>query len=428
MKRLISFIMVVLFASFCFCSCNKGEEKAQKPYEPLIREDLMWDTESLFSRTVAVTAGEEREYPNSNGQTKAVFYDGPAYKGKPTTVFAYIGFPASPEPEGGYPAVVLVHGGGGCAFYEWVEYWNGKGYAAIAPDFYAQQYGSYALQNGGAHKNPDGGPTDSGSFKNTAEDCKDSWIYHSVFNIISANNILRADERVNSDKIGLTGISWGSVLTCITAGVDYRFAAFAPVYGSGFLLETPGVSSRDYFTLPEDSVEWTRYYDPSSYLPYCNRPIQFTIGTNDSFFSPLLQSLSAGLCQGEVYNCYRWELRHYHRWKDEEGMIHVAKFMDYALLGAMPPFMVKEQSFDGRTLNIKLTESSAVRQIRLVYTDSTEGMSTSWKWTFQLLSALDFKNNTLCVEVPQSAKLCFVEFSDNAFNEYCVSSALYRFE
>ena len=226
----------------------------------------------------------------------------------------------------------------------------------------------------------------------------------------------------------MTGISWGSVLTCITAGVDYRFAAFAPVYGSGFLLETPGVLNRDYFTMPEDPVEWMQYYDPNSYLQYCNRPIQFTIGTNDSFFSPLLQGLSAGLCQGTVYNCYRWELRHYHRWKDEEGMIHIAKFMDYALSGLTPPFLVEEQSLEDRMLNIKLTETSEVRQIRLVYTDSTEGVSTSWKWSFQLLSVLDFKDNTLHIEVPESAKLCFVEFSDNAFNEYCASSALYRFQ
>ena len=193
--------------------CGKGKEAGSKPeYTPLIREDLMWNTEELFNRAVTVEKGETGDYANANGTTEAIFYDGPEYNGKPTKVFAYVGFPSAPMPEGGYPAVILVHGGGGCAFFEWVEYWNGKGYAAIAPDFYAQQYGSYKLQNGKAPKNPDGGPVDSGSFRNTAEDYKDSWVYHSVYNIISAHNILLSDERVNENKTGLTGISWGSCL------------------------------------------------------------------------------------------------------------------------------------------------------------------------------------------------------------------------
>lgn len=427
MKRLVIFLMAILLTASCFVGCGNKEKETEKPYEPLIRENLMWDTDTLFERQVTITDGDAGDYTNKNGQTKAIFYDGAQYKGKDTTCFAYIGYPSTPMPEGGYPAIVLVHGGGGCSFYEWVEYWNGKGYVAIAPDFYAQQYGSFAKQNGLAQKNPNGGPTDSGSFNNTAKTCYDSWIYHSVYNIISANNILRADERVNKDKIGITGISWGSVLTAITSGVDYRFAAFSVVYGSGFLLETPGVAGKDYFTMPKDSAEWMDYYDPSSYLAYCNRPILFTIGTNDHFFSPLAQSLSANLCQGEVYYNFRYELRHYHRWKDEEGMIHVADFMDHVLNGKEVPFFVKKQSVEERTITCEVTDSSKIKQVRLVYTDSIEGMSPDWKWSFKLASPLDFEGDKITIDVPESAKLCFVEFSDKEFNEYFASTDIFQF-
>lgn len=420
-------ITLSLLLAVSAVGCGENQDKNNKPpdYQPLIREDLMWDTEQFFSRSVTMTEGEGT-FENKYGETRAIFFDGEPYQGRKTTVFAYYGVPSAPMPEGGYPAVVLVHGGGGCAFYEWVEYWNGKGYAAIAPDFYGQQYGSYSLQNGHAPKNPDGGPSDSGSFGSTAETCKDSWVYHSVANIMLAHNILRADERVADDRIGLTGISWGSVLTLIASGVDYRFGAFAPVYGSGFLLQTPGVEGKSYFTPPADPAEWMQYYDPVSYLPYNNRPTLFSIGTNDSFFSPLLQQNSSELCQGAVYYGYRWELRHYHRWKDEEGMLFIASFFDRVLCGKEQPFFVAGEALNGRTLTVKLEGAENVRQIRLCYTDAVGETSLQWKWNYLALDPADLKGGTLTAEIPSSAVLAFAEFSDMAFSEFFASSALYR--
>ena len=65
-----------------------------------------------------------------------MFYEGVTFKGKPTRVFAYYGIPKSQEGDGEqkFPAMVLVHGGGGTAFDRWVKLWNSRGYAAIAMD------------------------------------------------------------------------------------------------------------------------------------------------------------------------------------------------------------------------------------------------------------------------------------------------------
>jgi hypothetical protein len=74
---------------------------------------------------------------------QAIFYDGIPYRGKPTQVFAYYGLPTkeglskegevlsndgSSEPRGKFPGVVLIHGGGGTAFAEWVRLWNRRGW------------------------------------------------------------------------------------------------------------------------------------------------------------------------------------------------------------------------------------------------------------------------------------------------------------
>ena len=64
---------------------------------------------------------------------KALCYDGADYKGQKTKIFAHIGYPEMKDGEK-VPAIVLVHGGGGHAFPEWIKIWNRRGFAAIAMD------------------------------------------------------------------------------------------------------------------------------------------------------------------------------------------------------------------------------------------------------------------------------------------------------
>ena len=64
---------------------------------------------------------------------RAIFFKGPSFQGKPTRVFAWLGMPALKAGEKA-PGMVLVHGGGGTAFDEWVRLWVKRGYAAIAMD------------------------------------------------------------------------------------------------------------------------------------------------------------------------------------------------------------------------------------------------------------------------------------------------------
>ena len=52
--------------------------------------------------------------------------------------FAYIGIPSTPMPKGGYPGIVLIHGGGGTAFPGWTKMWVDKGFVVIALDWYNQ--------------------------------------------------------------------------------------------------------------------------------------------------------------------------------------------------------------------------------------------------------------------------------------------------
>ena len=56
----------------------------------------------------------------AEGRLRPIFFESVPWRGRPTRVFAWVGVP---ETAAGakVPGVVLVHGGGGTAFKEWVE-------------------------------------------------------------------------------------------------------------------------------------------------------------------------------------------------------------------------------------------------------------------------------------------------------------------
>ena len=64
---------------------------------------------------------------------------------------------------------------------------------------------------------------------------EEQWAYHGISQVILASNILRQDERVIKDQIGITGISWGGTMTAQVIGYDNRYAFAIPVYGTAYL-------------------------------------------------------------------------------------------------------------------------------------------------------------------------------------------------
>ena len=215
----------------------------------------------------------------SVGDIAAIEYTGAAYKGEQTKVFAYLGFPDGAEKPEKVPAVVLVHGGGGTAFHEWVRKWNDRGYAAIAMDTEG--------------KRPDwsrnglGGPgTDY--MRDDASPLSDQWIYQASAAVIRATTLLAADERVDEGKIGVVGVSWGSVITSVVLGADERPSFGAPIYGSGYLYDSSGMFS-DYGISEKTWSLW----DPSLAFGKYRAKVRYFNSDHDPYFSSDITSRSA---------------------------------------------------------------------------------------------------------------------------------------
>ncbi len=385
----------------------------------------MNDLKRLFDKEVSVEYIPSDIIPNKHGETRAIYFETVPYFGKKTTTFAYFGIPKLEMPEGGYPAVVLVHGGGGCAFYEWVEYWNGKGYAAVSFDCSGRQFGSLAHDGkNDSEANPNGRfleEPDNGSYSNNAEDIKDSWTYHNVANIILINNILRADERINKDKICLTGVSWGGVLTALSSGIDDRFAAFAPVYGTGYLLERESFR-RTGRALTMERSDWESLYDVQSYTVSSVKPMLHTLGMDDWYFNCAAAKKTYDVTRCKMMYSYRRSLDHYHRWKDEEQMLHISKFLDLCCSGIPLPFEVKEESESCGVFSVKVTSPENIEEAYFTYTKSEGGEHTDWIWETEAQSV---QGDTFTMNIPEGIKYYFLELRGED-GDFILSSSMHK--
>ena len=211
-----------------------------------------------------------------------VFFDAMPWKGKPTRAFAWYGMPKI-EPGKKVPGMVLVHGGGGTAFAEWVRLWVSRGYAAIAVDTCgAIPKGSY----GNWERHPFSGPAGWGGLEPADVDQTptDQWTYHAVSDVALAHSLIRSLPGVDPDRIGITGISWGGYLTCISAGLDKRYKLAVPVYGCGFLGDNSAWLPQFKAMGPERTKRWLAMWDPSQYLPRATMPMLWVTGTNDAAY------------------------------------------------------------------------------------------------------------------------------------------------
>lgn len=223
---------------------------------------------------------------------RAVTYDGMPYRGQKTKVFAYVGFPAGASPESPVPAIVLVHGGGGHPLLPWVKLWNDCGYAAIAMDttgFFpnrvnagqkeitaGQEY-TYGLTPEFAEEGYVSAP--DRVFHTEYAPIEEHWAYHGIGQVILAGNLLRGDARVQADKIGICGISWGGVTISLVIGYDQRFAFAIPIYGTAY--ECSGLSRFGKFSEPYVRALWAA----EDRLDRAHMPILWLAYNDDGNFS-----------------------------------------------------------------------------------------------------------------------------------------------
>jgi len=316
-------------------------------------DDGPWDMAAL-AKVPTATWGEAKE------QIREVYYQGESLKGKPTRVFAYCGKPDGPGP---FPGVVLVHGGGGAAFRDWVKHWVKNGYAALAMDL---------AGNGPAGRLPDGGPDqgDDVKFRNfTSDETKDIWTYQAVAAVIRGHSLLASLKEVDPKRIALTGISWGGYLTCIVAGLDHRFKAAVPVYGCGFIHEKSAWVDNYFSKMTYDlKKRWVENFEPSCYLGQAQCPMLFMNGTNDFAYPLDSYQKSYNLVKSPVTLCIQINRGHGHIWTFPE----VDAFINSHLNMGVPMLKIGPTQIDGDKAEAIISGSGSVAKVQLDYANAKD--------------------------------------------------------
>ena len=357
--------VAVLFASVL---CGQAWSQPPKRYTG------PWDLSAL-RRAPKATWGDP------SGLVREVYYEGEPYQGKPTRVFAYYGRPA--QGDGPFPAMLLVHGGGGKAFAEWATLWAQRGYAALAMD-------TAGHGPGGKERLPDGGPDqdDNSKFREFGPaEIKAMWTYHAVATVVRGHSLLAARKDVDPDRIGITGISWGGYLTCIVTGIDDRLKVSVPVYGCGFLYENSVWLPRFDKISADTRRLWIENFDPSRYLPGVRCPILFVNGTND-FAYPLdsyqksYREVGGGRLEaGRAGNrslCVTVKMPHGHPqgWAPKE----IGLFVDNVLQGGDPlPAIGEMKTADGKAAASFKSPTPIVRAQLLHTSDAGPWQKRNWK-------------------------------------------------
>ena len=399
-------IAVLLAGPVCLAAGKAPFDKAQgkqqiKPADTLPKT-TPWDLKAL-SVAPAFNWAE-----SSVKGARALHYSGPAYKGKPTRVFAYYSTPgtlAGDTPKDkNLPAVVLVHGGGGTAFDQWARLWAKRGYAAISMDLAGREAKRKRLEDGG----PDQG--DGTKFGAIDQPNTDQWTYHAVANVILAHSLIQSFAEVDADRTALTGISWGGYLTCIVMGLDNRFKVSVPVYGCGFLQDNSCWLGHFKKMSAEQSAKWVRLWDPSSYAGSASMPVLFVNGGKDFAYPPDSHAKTAALVKAPGKNMHFVpNLRHGHIF-DRPKAVEV--FIGHYLKGGVALSVVGPVTAANGKLTASVRTPTKLTSAALHYTTAKlPGSPRSRKWTEKPAT---IAGNRITGEAPpEDATIWFLTVTDD---------------
>ncbi|MCQ2395729.1 MAG: alpha/beta fold hydrolase, partial [Kiritimatiellae bacterium] len=177
-----------------------------------------WNAQELF-KTPRFRANPypESDYPGM----RAMLVEGLGPDGTNAEFFAYFAKPEGAMPKGGFPGLLLVHGGGGTAFPTYVAEFVKDGFAVLALDWYNQRPAPALTNVPPRECTTPRIPLAGGKRQNHVAN---------VANMVLAHSLLRSFPEVDASRTVYVGLSWGSWYgSCVTA-VDNRFKGACMIY------------------------------------------------------------------------------------------------------------------------------------------------------------------------------------------------------
>jgi len=267
----------------------------RSPWQPPPKALPVWDMD-LLRRPPAMQPAAEAAAEG----VQAIWIDALPLQGRPTKAFAYLG----------------------------VKMWTARGYAAIAVDLEGQiptrdATGKAWIRTDSLGHAWGGGPARHGNAFGDAIDrsFEEQWPYHAVADTILAYSLLASRPEVDPARIGLVGISWGSVVCSIVGGIDDRPAFVVPQYIGGFL----NLDSAWCEFMKQRPETWV--WDPANFYagPATDRNTKWLWinGSNDAYGTPPMMNASQEATAPRSWLTISPTLGHGHIWAaDKVGEIY----------------------------------------------------------------------------------------------------------
>lgn len=409
----------LLFLSACLASCSTpkegeqsssstisqsgGEEMRVMHDEPIYKEiDAIPFDKSLWSEP-EFFFDEELD----NQGCKALFIRSD-YANKESYAFAYLGLPEGELKD--KPAILLLHGGGGTAYYEWVNAWKERGYVALAIDleghipnkegtindvpnnlYHASNYVTPHNQNLGDEN----------------EDISLTWLHYACRTSIIANSFLHHFAGINPYKIGVCGVSWGGYITSIISGYDDRFAFAIPYYCITDMLDS--FTPLGTYIKSHRSFE---IFDNPEPLKYIETPFLY-IGSNRDVYSNIEQAsqIVSSMKNGHLSILNRFAHSHASALSSVEQFL----FADNTLA---KKGNISIKFVDSEHLSISLPEEKIIIAGEIFFTDDEEiNQDTIWRY-----SSLDVEGLTtskvISIKIRDGAVFYYASLTDEKGGVY----------
>lgn len=353
-----------------------------------------------LTRAPAMFAAEG--FAQENG-IKAIFFEALPWKDKPTRVFAWLGIPE--KRDGKAPAVVLVHGGGGTAFKEWVRKWTDRGYVAISIAVEGQTDQAEEVPAGARRawkRHAWAGPARDQIYADSGEPFDEQWMYHAVADTVLANSLLRSLPEVDAKRVGLVGISWGGVITSTVIGIDSRFALAIPTYGCGHQFD----AANQWGEALGDNQLYRQVWDPIVRMDRVQIPVLWLSWPGDSHFPLDCQAACYRAAPGPRMVSLIPGMKHGHAagWNPPDSYA----FAD-SVVGAGKPWFAEKSAdlADGR-VRVEVSSAKPLDKATLIWTRDS-GFTGTRSWIEEAANlAPDGDDWLVTATLPQGATAWFV--------------------
>ena len=352
-----------------------------------------WD----YAELSKVPLFRESPYADSKYEgLRDLLIQGAPVNGQAAEFFAYYGYPEAAMPAGGYPAVLLIHGGGGTAFPQYIELWLKQGYVVMALDWYNQRPLT------GPEK-----PTETNVARAALEGGKRQNHEVNIANMVLAHSLLRTLENVNPKKTIFVGLSWGSWYGAMVAAVDPRFKGGIEIYCGD---------------VKKDSTDFIngRFHHAAQI------PLYWVAGTNDQNATPATLQAGFDECAKLENQSLVIRLPHSHIGFEFPSCFRMA---EYFLKGGTGLPKLSKAKIEGNSIHADiLSQGKGITHAILCYTeDAAEKIAHKRLW--KSIPAQVGKNSVRA-ELPKGVYQCFLSAYDeeSRFNDLCGSSNLVEFQ